>query len=80
MALPQSITDFLSESANNAGVPPPVNGDDLFQTGVLDSFALVDFVAVLEAECHVKIPDRDVVPGNFQTLQAIENYVQSHQS
>ena len=80
MALPQPINDFLSESATNAGVSPPVNGDDLFRTGVLDSFALVDFVAVLETECHIKIPDSDVVPGNFQTLQAIEDYVQSHQS
>jgi acyl carrier protein len=80
MALPQTITDFLSESATNAGVSPPTNGDDLFKTGVLDSFALVDFVAVLETECHIKVPDSDVVPANFQTLQAIENYVQSHQS
>jgi len=79
MALPQSISDFLKDSATNAGVSPPVNGDDLFKTGVLDSFALVDFVAVLETECNVRIPDSDVVPGNFQTLQAIENYVQSHQ-
>lgn len=78
MALPQSITDFLGESAASAGVAPPVNGEDLFKTGVLDSFALVDFVALLESTCHIKIPDSDVVAANFQTLQAIENYVQAH--
>lgn len=80
MALPQSITDFLNESATSAGVAPPVNGEDLFKDGVLDSFALVDFVALLETVCQIKIPDSDVVPGNFRTLQAIESYVQSHQS
>ena len=80
MALPQSITDFLNESATNAGVSLPINGDDLFKSGVLDSFALVDFVSVLETECQIKVPDSDVVPANFQTLQAIENYVQSNQS
>ena len=78
MALPQSITDFLRESAASAGVAPPVNGVDLFKSGVLDSFALVDFVAFLEGACHIKIPNRDVVAANFQTLQAIENYVQAH--
>jgi acyl carrier protein len=78
MALPQLITDFLKESATSAGVAPPVNGEDLFKTGVLDSFALVDFVALLESTCHIKIPDSDVVAANFQTLQAIENYVQAH--
>lgn len=80
MALPQSITDFLNESATSAGVAPPVNGEDLFKDGVLDSFALVDFVALLETVCQITIPDSDVVPGNFRTLQAIESYVQSHQS
>lgn len=79
MALPQSITDFLNESATSAGVTPPVNGEDLFKTGVLDSFALVDFVALLETACHIKIPDSDVVPTNFRTLAAIETYVQAHQ-
>lgn len=79
MALPESITDFLKESAASAGVTPPVNGEDLFKTGVLDSFALVDFVALVETTCHITVPDSDVVPTNFQTLQAIENYVQTHQ-
>jgi len=80
MALPQSVSDYLHESASSAGVAPPVNGEDLFKNGVLDSFALVDFVAVLETACAIKIPDSDVIPGNFQTLQAIEDYVQSHQN
>ena len=79
MALPQSVKDFLKESAANAGVAPPTSGEDLFKTGVLDSFALVDFVALLESQCSIKIPDSDVVPTNFQTLEAIENYVLAHQ-
>ena len=79
MSLPQSITDFLNENATSAGVAPPVNDDDLFKTGVLDSFALVDFVTLLESTCDLKIPDSDVVPTNFRTLAAIENYVRAHQ-
>jgi len=47
---------------------------------VLDSFALVDFVALLESQCRIKIPDSDVVPTNFQTLEAIEIYIMAHQS
>jgi acyl carrier protein len=79
MTLPKSIIDFLRESADSAGVAAPVNGDDLFKSGVLDSFALVDFVALLESTCHIKIPDSDVVAANFQTLEAVENYVLAHQ-
>jgi acyl carrier protein len=78
MSLPQSITNFLNESAGNVGVPSPTHGEDLFKTGVLDSFALVDLVTVLEGACGFKIPDSDVVPANFQTLKAIEDYIDGH--
>jgi acyl carrier protein len=78
MALPQGVMDSLNENAERAGVPQPVATDDLFQTGVLDSFALVDFVTLLEAECGIRVPDADVNPANFQTIEAIERYVESH--
>ena len=79
MALPQSITDYLADSASVAGVSTPGNGDDLFKTGVLDSFALIDFVALLEHDYNLKVPDSDVVAANFQTVEAIEKYVLAHQ-
>jgi len=79
MPLPQTVLDFLSESARNNGAAPPQNGDDLFKIGALDSFALVDFVTVLEEQCGIKVPDSDVNPGNFQTIEAIESYVDAHQ-
>ena len=78
MALPQGVTDYLNENAQNSGAGKPANGDDLFKTGVLDSFALVEFIGVLEAETGIKVPDSDVRPTNFQTLEAIERYVESH--
>jgi acyl carrier protein len=75
MALPQAVTDYLNENAQREGLEQPGASDDLFRLGVLDSFALVDFISVLEAECGIKIPDADVNPGNFQSLEAIERYV-----
>ncbi len=75
MALPQAVTDYLNENAQREGLEQPGASDDLFRLGVLDSFALVDFISVLEAECGIKIPDSDVNPGNFQSIEAIERYV-----
>jgi acyl carrier protein len=75
MALPQGVIDSLNENAASAGVEQPKAGDDLFKTGVLDSFALVDFVTLLEEQCGIKVPDADVNPANFQTIEAIESYV-----
>ena len=80
MSLPQPVLDLLSENARSNGAAQPQDGDDLFKIGALDSFALVDFVTVLEEECGIKVPDSDVNPANFQTLAAIKTYVDSHRS
>jgi acyl carrier protein len=77
MALPQGVTDYLNENAQNNGAGQPAAGDDLFKSGVLDSFALVDFIGVLESETGITVPDSDVKAANFQTLEAIERYVES---
>ncbi|HEY0385825.1 MAG TPA: acyl carrier protein, partial [Pyrinomonadaceae bacterium] len=66
--------------ARSNGSEQPQPGDDLFKLGVLDSFALVDFVTVLEGETGIKVPDSDVNPANFQTIEAIDRYVASRQS
>lgn len=78
MALPQGVLDFLNESAERAGAPPPSPDDDLFESGVLDSFALIDFVTVLEENCAIKVPDADVNPASFQSITAIDRYVAAH--
>jgi acyl carrier protein len=76
MALPAAITDYLNENAQREGQPPPTGDNDLFKSGILDSFALIDFVTLLEEHCQVKIPDGDVNPTNFQSVDQIERYIE----
>ena len=75
MSLPQAAMSFLAENADSNGAGHPALGEDLFKLGALDSFALVDFVTVLEENCGISIPDSDISPNNFRTLEAIERYV-----
>jgi len=77
MSLPEAIKGFLNDSAEANGAKQPIDGEDLFKSGVLDSFALVDFVIALEEHCGIRVPDADVNPGNFRTIAAIEQYVQA---
>ena len=79
MALPQGVIDFLNDNARQNGAEQPGATDDLFKMGVLDSFALVDFVTVLEQETGVSVPDGDVNPANFQSVEQIERYVNERQ-
>lgn len=77
MSLPQAAISFVNENAESNGAEHPHHGDDLFKMGALDSFALVDFVTVLEEHCGIHVPDADVTPANFRTIEAIEHYVES---
>jgi acyl carrier protein len=77
MSLPQAVVDFLNNSAEANGATQPGSTDDLFTSGTLDSFALVDFITLLEDHCDIRVPDAEVIPANFRTIEAIDEYVQS---
>jgi acyl carrier protein len=51
--------------------------ESLFDSGVMDSFALPDFVAALEKEYSISVPDADLNPRKFSTIERIEAYLDS---
>jgi acyl carrier protein len=77
MSLPQPVIEFLNNNAASMGVPQVDMDLDLFKSGALDSFALVDFVTVLEEHCGIRVPDAEVIPANFRTIEDIDRYVSS---
>lgn len=54
----------------------PSVDESLFDSGVLDSFALADLVTALEKEFRVSVPDQDMRPRNFDTLSKIDSYLE----
>jgi acyl carrier protein len=58
--------------------PVPSDPDEsLFESGVLDSFALPDMVSGLEKEFGIKVPDSDLHPRKFDSLSRIAEYIGS---
>ncbi len=55
---------------------PGDNDESLFDSGLLDSFALTDLVASLEEQFGVKVPDGDLRPRNFDSVNKIVAYVE----
>jgi len=53
----------------------PAEDESLFLSGLLDSFALTDFVAGLEEEFGVSIPDSDLSARKFDTIQKVDAYL-----
>jgi acyl carrier protein len=55
----------------------PGADDSLFVSGLLDSFALTDFVAGLEEEFGISIPDSDLSARKFDTINKVSAYLVS---
>ena len=73
--LPNTVMNYLQQSAQQARTELPAYNASLFSAGVLDSFALVDFVALLETECGIRVADAELRPENFDTLAKVEAFV-----
>jgi acyl carrier protein len=54
--------------------------ESLFESGVLDSFALPDMVSGLEKEFGISVPDSDLNPRKFDSLSRIADYIDVHTS
>jgi acyl carrier protein len=57
---------------------PTTDVESLFESGLLDSFALPDLVSALEVEFAIKVPDRDLNPRKFDSIARIETYLEEH--
>jgi len=55
----------------------PSAEESLFDSGLLDSFALPDLVSALEQEFAISIPDSDLNPRKFDSIERIEEYLDS---
>jgi D-alanine--poly(phosphoribitol) ligase subunit 2 len=55
----------------------PAADESLFDSGLLDSFALPDLVSALEEEFSLQIPDSDLNPRKFASIERIEEYLDS---
>ena len=58
--------------------PVQVGPDDsLFDSGILDTFALPDMVTAIEEEFGLKVPDSDLTPRKFESIASIGRYIES---
>jgi acyl carrier protein len=69
----EQIIGILEKYTKNGAIPG--SDESLFDGGYLDSFSLADFVGDLEREFHIRIPDTDLNPRKFESIERIEQYV-----
>ena len=72
--LKKKIKDYISKSVfSNIN---EINNDTLiFKKGILDSMGLVTLISFLEEEFNIQTEDSDLVEENFETINAIAEFV-----
>jgi acyl carrier protein len=53
--------------------------DDLLSAGIIDSLGVLQLVAFIEEQFNIQMPDEDVVLENFQSVNALANYLDNFQ-
>jgi acyl carrier protein len=69
------IVAIVRKVSNSTVLPAP--DQSLFDSGILDSFALPDLVTELEREFGIKIADADLHPRKFESIARIQSYIES---
>jgi acyl carrier protein len=75
MTRQQQIADIIRKISKKDVSPDP--DESLFDSGLLDSFALPDVLSELEKAFSIKIPDSDLNPRKFDSISRIESYIES---
>ena len=69
------IREFILKNfplARKNGLKP---NDKWLETGMIDSLGILDLVSFLEKEFSLAISDEDLEPRNFESLEAVAEFV-----
>jgi acyl carrier protein len=77
MTMAAEVEQFiLRELMTGSAVEAIDHDEDLLGSGVVDSHGLLQLVTFLREHCGVAVPEKALTPANFQTIAAIDAFVQ----
>lgn len=76
MTLSDDLLTFIKRDLlRNEGVKLTAE-DSLIERGLVDSIGLIQLISFVETHVGIRIPDHQVTPNNFETVQAIVDLVE----
>ncbi len=70
------INNYVSrELIKNSEVLPLENTTSLIESGILDSLSVLELATFLEQQFGVVVAPEDLIPENFETIDAICRYL-----
>ena len=50
-------------------------GDDLIESGIIDSLGILKLLEFLESKFSIHISDEELIPENFESIESIESFI-----
>jgi acyl carrier protein len=76
----ERIREFILKQfplARKNGVKP---AEKWLESGMLDSLGILDLVRFIEEEFNIHVSDEELLPDNFQSLDAVAGFVRAKQA
>ena len=70
------IREFVLRKFPLARKRKVANGDNLLESGVIDSLGVLEIVEFLQQEFAVAVADEDLTPENFQNIECMARFVE----
>ncbi len=77
MEMHQEIVNFLYDESLKQEFENLDYDDSLLELGIIDSVKMLDLINFIEEKFGIKVEDDDLYPENFDSINAIVNYIQS---
>jgi len=72
------IKKFIAKNFLFSDDASAVSDDEsLMSSGTLDSTGILELIMFVEEKFQVKVPDADMLPENFDSVNAISRYVET---
>ena len=81
MSVTQDLERFIIQDIMVGGKDVSLSPDEsLIESGIVDSLGILRLVAFIEENFSVVVDDTEVVPENFETINAMSSLVQRKRS
>ncbi len=77
MDMHKEIVEFLYDDSLKDEFDNLDYDDSLLELGIIDSVKMLDLINFIENKFNIQVDDDDLFPENFDSINAIVNYIQS---
>jgi len=77
MDMHREIINFLYDDSLKEEFEELDYDDSLLELGIIDSVKMLDLINFIEQKFNIEVDDDDLYPENFDSINAIVNYINS---